>query len=79
MIYTNLYLALFITREYENTSKDSVSLKEDFNFRSSSIFFYSLKKKIMCMGVLPAYMSQYHMVLVPEEARRGHEIPRDWN
>lgn len=30
------------------------------------------------MGVEPACMSEHHMCVVPKEARRESQMPRDW-
>lgn len=31
------------------------------------------------MGVLPVYMSVYHVHVVPKEVRQGHQIPWKWS
>jgi len=33
----------------------------------------------LCMGVLSAFMSVYHLCPVPEKARRGHQVSWNWS
>lgn len=49
---------------------DVIVVKYEEHFSFDNFDFYG-----MCMAVLPAYMSVYHVYPVPTEARRGCQMP----